>query len=202
MTTHVDIKLYLKILSQFVTASRKAKMEELTKARCHSVAVLLENVTDMGNENAVARTMDALGFHYLHRLSHRTSQATSSVIRKKPPTRTDAGSKKWLTMNSWNTIAECMHHIRTNGFKIASACPHTGTSIYDIDVNQKLVFAFGNESTGVSDKLKEISDIMFSLPMCGFVESYNVSVAAGITLFHVYTELMNQQKEIREQISM
>jgi tRNA (guanosine-2'-O-)-methyltransferase len=42
---------------------------------------------------------------------------------------------------------------------------------------------FGNEKEGVSEKALEFCDGTFRIPMWGFVESFNVSVAAAISLY-------------------
>jgi tRNA (guanosine-2'-O-)-methyltransferase len=42
---------------------------------------------------------------------------------------------------------------------------------------------FGNEHAGVSEELRHLADGTYAIPMQGFVQSLNVSVAAAITLF-------------------
>eukprot|EP00956_Cyclotella_meneghiniana_P042107 scaffold248356_cov60-Cyclotella_meneghiniana.AAC.2 len=43
----------------------------------------------------------------------------------------------------------------------------------------------GNEDRGISDEMRELADETFYLPMCGFAESFNLSVATAITLAHM-----------------
>jgi tRNA (guanosine-2'-O-)-methyltransferase len=50
-----------------------------------------------------------------------------------------------------------------------------------------LAIVFGNEHRGVSEALRALSDGTYAIPMNGFVESLNVSVAAAITM-HAATE--------------
>lgn len=40
----------------------------------------------------------------------------------------------------------------------------------------------GNEDRGISDEIRELADETFYLPMCGFAESFNLSVATAIVL--------------------
>ncbi len=56
---------------------------------------------------------------------------------------------------------------------------------YDGDV----AFIFGNEITGVEKEVLEASDFHIQIPMSGAKESLNVSVCAGIILFH-YRDMM------------
>ncbi len=50
---------------------------------------------------------------------------------------------------------------------------------------------FGAEAEGVSDFVKEQADGFLKIPMVGFTESLNISVAAAITLQDVTTKLRN-----------
>jgi tRNA (guanosine-2'-O-)-methyltransferase len=63
---------------------------------------------------------------------------------------------------------------------------------------------FGVEKEGVSDDIKQQADGFLKIPMVGFTESLNISVAAAIILQHVTTklrgskvnwQLTNQEKE-------
>ena len=184
----------LKVLSQFVSQAKKAKIEEVAKNRCHSIAVLLENINDYGNENAVTRSMDAMGFQTLHSLCHGTNDLKE--LKHKDSVRTDAGSKKWLTIHKWNNVSKCIQHLKERDFRLAVADSTAKMKFYDLDVTQKLVVAFGNEFHGVSKEFRECSDVSFSLPMYGFVDSYNVSVAVAITLFHIRTQLQHTKVHI------
>ena len=43
----------------------------------------------------------------------------------------------------------------------------------------------GNENSGISQEMRDLADETFTLPMCGFAESFNLSVATAITLAHL-----------------
>ena len=43
----------------------------------------------------------------------------------------------------------------------------------------------GNEERGISEEMRRLADKTFTLPMCGFAESFNLSVATSITLAHM-----------------
>merc|ERR1712157_40047 len=57
--------------------------------------------------------------------------------------------------------------------------------------NDKICIVMGNEEKGISDTMKKLADKSFILPMKGFAESFNLSVATAITLAH-----MNNQKDL------
>lgn len=53
------------------------------------------------------------------------------------------------------------------------------------DDDRPLCIVMGNELRGISDKMRGLVDGTFTLPMVGFAESFNLSVATAITLAHL-----------------
>ena len=63
------------------------------------------------------------------------------------------------------------------------SAPHNNTCIvHDFDISKKYAFVFGVEKTGVSDEVIKNADGILKIPMVGFTESLNISVAAAIIL--------------------
>ena len=69
--------------------------------------------------------------------------------------------------------------------------PHSGdTSPEAFDVSQSpFVLIFGTEHAGISDEVKAAADGFIRIPMCGFVESLNVSASAAILLSQLSSRL-------------
>ena len=175
----------IKILIPHLSKARKKRIAEVVAGRTSSLAVLLENVRDKGNRNAVMRSMDAVGLYALYRLSYGEA-AADSVQRKGAKIRTDVGARKWILATNWSHVDTCLQHLRANGYKIASTMPNASLQLADVDFTEKLVVAFGNEHVGVSDFILGGSDFHFSIPMTGFVQSLNISVCVAVTLYHAY----------------
>lgn len=55
----------------------------------------------------------------------------------------------------------------------------------------------GNEDRGISEEMRELADETFTLPMCGFAESFNLSVATSITLAHMSAKSQNGKGPLR-----
>lgn len=194
----VLVKDALKKLSPMISEKRKARIASVVASRTNSLAVLLENVHNEANECAVLRSMDALGCLHLHKLQTTSSDTHTSKKTRFPP-RTDAGARSWVQAHQWYSIRECISHLKDHhGYIVASACPSASTSISNIDFSQKVLVAFGNESNGISDELAEISDLKFALPMCGFVDCYNISVSVALTLYHAY--LKRRETHVRSRL--
>ncbi|XVF16699.1 hypothetical protein REPUB_Repub10bG0054800 [Reevesia pubescens] len=95
------------------------------------------------------------------------------------------GAEKWLDIELWNSPKECFEVLKSCGYRIATT--HVGmdaVSIYDMDWSRPTAIVVGNENRGISDEAMELSDLHCSIPMEGMVDSFNVSVAAGIVMHH------------------
>lgn len=71
----------------------------------------------------------------------------------------------------------------TNLPKIDETSEITATATAAVD--PAICIVMGNEERGISDTMKRLVDYTFKLPMVGFAESYNLSVATAITLAHL-----------------
>ena len=61
--------------------------------------------------------------------------------------------------------------------------------LQEFDITKKSAFVFGVEAEGISDIVKDNADGFLKIPMVGFTESLNISVAAAIILQDVTTKL-------------
>ncbi len=97
------------------------------------------------------------------------------------------GSGKWLTETFYNkeknNTEDCLKNLKKDGYKIIATSPHKAKSIYDINVKkEKVALLFGAEQEGLSHLALEIADEKVRIPMYGFTESYNISVAAALCM--------------------
>ena len=58
-------------------------------------------------------------------------------------------------------------------------------SLYDHDYNGPVALVMGAEGSGLRRLTSESCDHLLKLPMCGQVESLNVSVATGVCLYEI-----------------
>ena len=63
--------------------------------------------------------------------------------------------------------------------------------MHDLDISKKSAFIFGVEKSGVSEEVLINSDEILTIPMVGFTESLNISVAAAIILENLTNKLRN-----------
>jgi tRNA (guanosine-2'-O-)-methyltransferase len=94
-----------------------------------------------------------------------------------------AGSEKWLDVQMYNTTEECLEKVKQMGYRILCANLSAGAiPISEVDWTVPTAVLFGNELDGVSSKALEMADGEIVIPMSGFTESLNISVAASLVL--------------------
>jgi tRNA (guanosine-2'-O-)-methyltransferase len=69
-----------------------------------------------------------------------------------------------------------------DGYSIYVASMAGDKPLEELRAMERLAVVFGNEHRGVSQEMEALADGTFSIPMRGFVESLNISVAAAITI--------------------
>lgn len=184
-----ELERSVRALAPLLSECRRKRIAEVVKSRTGSLAVLLDDVWDEGNRNAVMRTMDAFGVHKLYSIKHVAADGRGRLMRKKKKIRTDAGARNWVVRRVSSDVEECVRELKSDGYIIAATTPDATKSLLDVDFSsQPIVVAFGNEHEGISDSLLRSSDLHFSIPMNGFAESLNISVCVAVTLFQAHSQ--------------
>src|SRR5690606_2194830 len=108
--------------------------------------------------------------------------------------RVTQGAERWLLIEEWERPEDCVRHLREQGYLIAVTSLESDISLESLDFRKPTVIAFGNERDGVSKELQELADIKFKIPMRGFTQSFNISVAAALCLQKVCEQRAKQMK--------
>jgi tRNA (guanosine-2'-O-)-methyltransferase len=163
------------LLLPFVTEERMRRIAEVLSQRTYNLTVVLDGMVDTGNVAAVMRTADGFGLQSFH--------AVDTAGTYKHSRRTAQGAQKWLDRYRWRAAAACVEYLRSNDYRLLAAhVDPAATPIDSVDFGERTALVFGNELAGVSNELLGMIDDSVFIPISGFVESYNVSVAAGVCL--------------------
>lgn len=168
-------------LRGFLTDERAARIEEVLASRTRTVTPVVEGIVNMGNVSAVMRSAEALGYQDFHVITDGQSFKNSK--------RTSQGAEKWLDVFQWDTALDCIEHLKESGYRILTTHLGTGSDpVERFDYTERTAVVFGNERDGVSEEMLRLTDATVILPIEGFVQSYNISVAGALTLYHAYRD--------------
>ncbi|MBL4904833.1 MAG: RNA methyltransferase [Flavobacteriaceae bacterium] len=181
----IDKKL-LNYLEPFVSEKRRATFNKVLEERTRHFTVVLEDIYQAHNSSAVVRTCDVFGIQDVHVIENKYTNKVSRHVAK--------GSQKWLSFNRYRNSAsntqDCLDSLRAEGYQIIATTPHKDSCLLqDFDISKKSAFVFGVEKEGVSEFTMQQADGFLKIPMLGFTESLNISVAAAIILQDVTAKL-------------
>eukprot|EP00238_Polyblepharides_amylifera_P008722 CAMPEP_0196575596 /NCGR_PEP_ID=MMETSP1081-20130531/5042_1 /TAXON_ID=36882 /ORGANISM="Pyramimonas amylifera, Strain CCMP720" /LENGTH=322 /DNA_ID=CAMNT_0041893949 /DNA_START=232 /DNA_END=1200 /DNA_ORIENTATION=- len=179
----------LQHLSPLIQDGRRAKFEEVASQRTFNVVPVVEGLYDMGNVAAVCRSAEAMGFGQMHVIKSDDNSKYKTLKTR----RCSAGSEKWVHLERWDSTQACLTHLKQQGFKILVTHLEASQPLDDFDWTQPTAVLFGNERDGVSDVAVEMADARVCIPMVGFTESYNISVASALVLYHAFSDRMRRQ---------
>lgn len=161
---------------QWVCATAKTPQRELPEHYPHGLIVALDRVQDPGNLGTVIRTADAMGAAGLV-----LGPGCADPYAPKP-IRAAMGSVYHVPVWEAPDLCRELAKLKNEGF--ALICGHLEGEEALPDIGGKCVLVIGNEGNGVSDAAAKLC-FCYRLPMYGFAESLNASVAAGIMMFEL-----------------
>jgi tRNA (guanosine-2'-O-)-methyltransferase len=148
-------------------------MKHVISQRIRHVRCVIEAVYHRHNISAILRTCDALGIHTVHLITD-SFRATKGAAR---------GAERWLDVVRHQTPEEAISVLRADGYKIYIAdLGNDSVTPEQVPIDAPVCLWFGAELVGVSDAAQAAADGVMTIPMRGFAQSLNVSVAAAIAL--------------------
>ena len=162
-------------LTPLLTDERIARIECCLDARTRSVIPVLDAVDDPRNVAAILRSADAFGVQEVHLVEGEQPFLASRRVTQ--------GAECWLDLVRHATPAACVGALHGRGYEVYVATMDGGVAPEGLQHVAKVAVVFGNEQAGVGAGLAALCDHRYTIPMLGFAQSLNVSVAAGITLF-------------------
>lgn len=167
----------LEYMSQFLTEERKAVLQRTVASRTHYMRILTENMFHPQNASAIMRHCEAFGIQQIHTVEDRCKFDPSvNIVR---------GTQKWVDVEHHETTLEALAALKSEGYRIVATTPHRCSATPEtFDVTKgKFALVFGTEHAGISDEVIEAADDFLMIPMCGMVESLNVSASAAILIY-------------------
>jgi tRNA (guanosine-2'-O-)-methyltransferase len=174
------------VLRPYLSERRQARIEAVLATRTNTVATVVDGVFDTGNLSAIMRSAEALGFQPFHVVLHLDA---ADRRRYRISNRTARGAQRWLDVFRWPSPEACAGFLTAQGYEIvAMHADRAATPLEALDFTRKTALVFGNERDGVSPALQVLADRRCTIPMCGFSQSFNVSVAAALSLYQAYRD--------------
>ena len=173
-------------LATFMTEQRRRTLEEALARRTHRMTLLAENTFHPHNASALMRHCDAFGVQELHTVESRCPFSPNAAIVR--------GSDKWIDLRRHASTADALAALRAEGYRIVATTPHRESctpETFDV-ARGPFALVLGTEHAGISQEVVDAADEFLRIPMCGLVESLNVSASAAILIYTLSARLRTQ----------
>lgn len=164
-------------MSGFLTGERIQTLRRTLAMRTRYMTILTENTFHPQNASALVRHCEAFGVQDLH--------TVETMCRFDPSVNIVRGTDKWIDIIRHDSTEEAIASLKASGYRIVATTPHRESctpETFDVE-NGRFCLVFGTEHAGVSPQIISAADEFLRIPMCGMVESLNVSASAAILIY-------------------
>ena len=164
----------------------RLSQQEFKEAPKVPVVIVLDNIRSQNNTGSVFRTADAF----------RLEAVFLCGITATPPhreiTKTALGATESVTWKYFSDSSDALKLLKSEGYTLLGIeLTHESISLnsFHPEKGRKYALVFGNEVYGIEDRILSMLDGCIEIPQYGTKHSLNVSVAAGIVIWHTFSEL-------------
>jgi tRNA (guanosine-2'-O-)-methyltransferase len=164
------------------TERRKARIRSVLEKRQKDLTLVMDNIHDPHNVSAIMRSCDAFGVPRIH--LYYTRESFPALGRK-----SSASAVKWVERERHSDPDRLAERLRAEGFRLlGTGFPPRAKPLPEWDLSRPTAVILGNEHRGTSPDLEPHLDGELYIPMQGMIQSFNVSVAAGVILYEAWRQ--------------
>jgi len=147
--------------------------------------LIIENVRSAYNVGAMFRTADGAGVAKIFLVGYTPTPIDRFGRVQSEISKTSLGASETIAWESVDTSAAVIAELQAEGFTVvAIEQSPVSISLKDFVAPEQVAYIVGSEVTGVETKTLDAVDQVVEIPMLGAKESLNVSVAAGVVMYH------------------
>lgn len=159
---------------------------ELYEQGKNPLLVMLDEITDVRNFGAIARTAECMGVHGIVIPTWGGAQVNEDAIK------TSAGALSYLPICREKNLVNAAEFLKESGINIVACTEKSKKNLHRADFESPSAIIMGSEEKGISEELISLSNQTCKAPMTGKIESLNVSVATGMILYEA-----NRQRNLK-----
>jgi tRNA (guanosine-2'-O-)-methyltransferase len=169
----------LQRFQEILTPNKVALFNRIAAQRTRHLSVVLEDIFQEHNASAVIRSCDCFGIQDLYAIEDKNKYVLQRNIAK--------GSGRWIDLhrfaNKDTASMDCLNHLREKGYKLVATSPHVNAYTPEtLPIDNPVALIFGTERRGITESIIANADYHLTIPMCGFTESFNLSVSVAVIL--------------------
>ena len=155
-----------------------SSLEELVETHENpGLFVLLDGITDTRNMGAIIRSAAAAKATAVIIPTSGSAQITGETIK------TSAGGVFQVPICRVNHLKDALYLLQSYDILSIVADEKAEQNLFEFDLTNAVAIVMGAEDKGVSKGVRKLCSQAAKLPIAGDMDSYNVSVAAGMFLY-------------------
>ena len=141
--------------------------------------LILDGITDVRNFGAIARSAELCGVQAII-----IPQKGGAAINE-DALKTSAGALSKIAVCRETSLKKAIEKLKLNGITVLGASLQAKQALFNVDFVGPAAIVMGSEGRGISREIEKLLDSTFFIPQVGTTDSFNVSVATGISLYEV-----------------
>jgi 23S rRNA (guanosine2251-2'-O)-methyltransferase len=146
--------------------------------------LVLDGITDPHNLGACLRVADGAGAHAVIAPKDRAVGLNATAAK------VASGAAETVPYITVTNLARTLRELKERDIWLIGTSDEAEKNLYQADFSGPAAIVMGSEGEGMRRLTRETCDMLVSIPMFGSVESLNVSVASGVTLFEARRQRM------------
>ena len=152
--------------------------------------LVLDGITDVRNFGAMARTAECCGVNAI------VIPQRGSVSVAADAVKTSAGALMNIPVCREQSLVKAVEYLQECGCQIVCATEKSSQNYTLGDYTTPVAIVMGAEDIGISPEILRVADTRAAIPMFGRIGSLNVSVAAGVMMYEVVRQRLNENLEV------
>ena len=146
--------------------------------------LLLDNITDVRNFGAIARSAEVMGVHAI------VVPQNGGALLNADAMKSSAGALSRIAVCREKTMSAVLDYLGQSGVSVVASDLSAKKKVFEVDFTLPTAILMGSEGEGVNKALLRRADETFIIPQMGTTDSLNVSVATGVILYEVLRQRM------------
>jgi 23S rRNA (guanosine2251-2'-O)-methyltransferase len=139
--------------------------------------LVLDGVTDPHNLGACLRVADGAGAHAVIAPKDHAAGINATVAK------VASGAAETVPYFMVTNLARTLGELKERSIWCIGTAGDAEKSVYQVEMKGPVALVMGAEGPGMRQLTRKTCDELVHIPMCGAVESLNVSVASGVCLY-------------------
>lgn len=178
------VSYFVKLNSRQLRVS-EPDADDIIKIKRNEIYFVIDNVLDTYNIGSLFRLADAIAAKKIF-ICGASEYPPNSRIHKAA-----VGTENWTPWEKVNTTLEAVTKLKNDNVQIISVEQNVNSVSYkNIKPRFPCAIVIGHETSGVSDDVLRLSDIIVEIPMCGINKSFNVWGTAAVISYKILESII------------